>query len=196
MKRFLTVLLTAVFCFLLLSGCSGEGGESSGAPASSESTAAAEGFSFDTDAYIPPEGRGTASQSIQTTKVADLARPDHLIYTVDGKAKVFSPDDEKFDRILELNAARDKTTFYFSNADENGGYTGKRPQYKSIIDTEYYKTGRHLIYRYGDGGYADVVFSLVKEGEEGASWVFEDPVYDGIYGTFEAADELIACIEG
>ena len=199
MKRLLSLLLTVFLCLLLLAGCGEEDKESSGALSSSEPTAAGEVFSFDTDAYTPPEGRGPAFQNIQTTRVADLARPNRLIYTVDGKAKVFSPEDEKFDSILERNAARDKTALFFSHADENGGYTGERPQFKSIIDPEYYKTGRHLIYRYGEGSYADVVFSLVKEGENRASWVFEDAgngSYSSPCGAFEAAGELIAYIEG
>lgn len=151
---------------------------------------------FDTMHYkLPKEETEKAEQNLAVKSITELARPTTLVYVEDGKAKYFKDGEEAFDRLLALNEARDT------------GTERKTSSYYDAVDESFYRKGRYLFYRYEDGSYRDVVFSLVRAADETDSdysttiWfnqentAFGDNYCSGSYGILGPADELLDYID-
>ncbi len=188
------VIIVAWICmmFCFFSACGGR-------------TETAAGFQFDTGSYQPPKAFGTTSQDIlYLDDVANLNQPETILYVVDGKVKTFLPTDAAFAQILELNAARDVEGLLY-DTDRDGNPRGVRDQFRTLLtDANYYKTGRYLIYHYGQDGYHDIIFSLRKEAEvdynsiQTCTWMTEqtgEETFGPLVTGLAPADELIAFIE-
>lgn len=134
-------------------------------------------------------------QGIGAMYIKDLERPDEIVYVVDGTEKVFSTSDEKFDKILELNAARD--TLDTEGVKQESGALNRR-MLKLVLDSDFTEKGRYLIYRYADGRYGEVTFYLADSEDVNSgdySWVIEDGNHGGPFVNLSAADDLIAYLE-
>ncbi len=193
MKKQWIVYCITILLAVVLVGCAGG---TEGSPAGSED----KNRDITTEAYAPPAERGTKTQALAHKKVQDLERPASILYVVDGAARCYLPEDEAYQRILELNELRDQqrdNAHYESGAE----IPGTREELYLTFGTQDYQTGRYLIYRYDTGSYCDVVFSLVtaeetKSGPE-VPWMLEEG--EGSSGAactgLNPADDLIAYIK-
>ena len=190
--RFRCVLYLTILLIFSLAACGEEAAETEAADAAPLTVA--DGFTFDTDDFTPPAQQNPKEQDLGSIYLRDLERPEALIYVVDGKARVFSEGDPKFEKILELNNNRDTTQPVASLL---GAL--RRNAYASFLSDEYWTHGRYLFYRYPEDANENCFFSLPKEREVnlgGQEWTYPWANVGGIYGDLAAADELIAYIEG
>ncbi len=159
---------------------------------------------FDTQHYQLPLGETEkAEQDLRTTKLAELKRPTMLVYVENGKAKYFHDGEEAFETILRLNEQRDQEWL-----NRDGSPRDYRDGYFDLVNTRFYRRGRYLFYRYEDGSYRDIVFSLPTSDEVDRSdygttlWFNQESADDpnaedyagGSYGDIGPADELMAYI--
>lgn len=135
-------------------------------------------------------------QGVDTMHIKDLAKPETVVYVVDGTEKVFSASDEKFDRILELNAARD--TVDTDGIRQIKPHAVQRDSLLLALEKDFLEHGRYLVYRYSENSFGELIFSLPKESElkdSGDCWVVERGNGGGPYVSLSAADDLIEYIE-
>ncbi len=170
MKKILCFVISAIMLFSL-AGCRGN------------------------DIAVADNGTDAETQGVGAMHIKDLEKPDEIAYVVDGVEKIFSPSDERFDKILELNAARD-TVDTEGVKQESGALN--RGMLKSVLDSDFLEQGRYLIYRYSDGRHGEVIFYLAdseKVNSGDYSWVIEDGNHGGPFVNLSAADDLIKYIE-
>lgn len=145
------------------------------------------------DSVLPE--KGSKAQGIGTMYVKDLEKPDEIAYVVDGIETVFTSSDEKYENILELNAARD--TLNTEGIKQESGALN-RGMLKLVLDSDFLEQGRYLIYRYADGRHGEVIFYLAdseKVNSGDYSWIIEDGNHGGPFVNLSAADDLIEYIE-
>lgn len=150
--------------------------------------------SVNKETTVKPEDKGRQSVELKGQSLTDIRKlvtPDQLVYLHDGVETVYKSNNKRFERIIQLNNARQTETL---------------GALKLVIDDkEVARQGDYLIYKYTKTHYAPVYFKLVPSPDERLeNWVVnnygsnnipsdekDDPSKVETYGHLAPADELL-----
>lgn len=115
--------------------------------------------------------------------MSDLMVPDRIIYYHNGNQTIFRTDDEKFEKIIEVNKQRGQGSLEM---------TLGMFDFKIISNT-----GLTLVYDYDQSGYAPLFFPLDKNDYNQyvvAQYTSPQDLYAGPYGFLAPPDKLLALL--